>query len=225
LKSTFVSVVSHELKTTVALIKGYANTLAREDAHWDAETLREGLQVIGEESDRLNALINNLLDASRIQAEGFKVEQGDVVVPRLVASVVESFRTQTEKHHFMLDFPSDFPCVSGDEERLRQVLNNLVRNAIKYAPEGGEIRVGGWGDAGQVTVYVADQGIGIPLAEQSKLFQRFYRVDSSLRRSTQGAGLGLYLCRSIVEAHGGRIWLSSEPGKGTTVFFTLPLGE
>jgi PAS domain S-box-containing protein len=225
LKSTFVSVVSHELKTPVALIKGYANTLAREDAHWDAETLREGLQVIGEESDRLNGLINNLLDASRIQAGGFKLERGDVVLTKLAASVVESFRTQTEKHRFVLDFPSDFPCVSGDEERLRQVLNNLVSNAIKYAPEGGEIRVGGWGDAGQVTLYVADQGIGIPLAEQGKLFQRFYRVDSSLRRSTQGAGLGLYLCRSIVEAHGGRIWLSSEPGKGTTVFFTLPVEE
>ncbi len=225
LKSTFVSVVSHELKTPVALIKGYANTLAREDARWDAETLREGLQVIGEESDRLNGLINNLLDASRIQAGGFSLERGDVALPRLAASVVESFRTQTEKHRFALDFPADFPCVAGDEERLRQVFNNLVSNAIKYAPEGGEIRVGGWSDAGQATVYVADQGIGIPPAAQGKLFQRFYRVDSSLRRSTQGAGLGLYLCRSIVEAHGGRIWLRSEPGRGTTVFFTLPVEE
>jgi signal transduction histidine kinase len=218
-------VVSHELKTPVALIKGYASTLAREDATWDAETLREGLQVIGEESDRLNGLINNLLDASRIQAGGFKLERGDVALPKLAASVVEHFHTQTDRHVFALDFPPDFPFISGDEERLRQVFNNLVSNAVKYAPQGGEIRLGGWSDGVTVTAYVADQGIGIPQAEQGKLFQRFYRVDSSLRRSTQGAGLGLFLCRAIVEAHGGRIWLRSEPGKGTTVFFTLPIGE
>lgn len=223
MKSTFVSVISHELKTPVALIKGYAGTLAREDAQWDAATLREGLTVIGEESDRLNALINNLLDASRIQAGGFKLDRSDVALPALAASVVESFRLQTDAHQFVLDFPPDFPPVFADEERLRQVFNNLLSNAIKYAPAGGEVRVGGWRKGDTVTVYVADQGIGIPLAEQDKLFQRFYRVDSSLRRSTQGAGLGLFLCRSIVEAHGGRIWLRSEPGKGTTVFFTLPL--
>ena len=225
MKSTFVSVISHELKTPVALIKGYADTLAREDADWDRTTLREGLQVIGEESDRLNALINNLLDASRIQAGGFKLERTDVTLPKLAASVVEGFRTQTEHHQFLLDFPADFPVVFGDEERLRQVFNNLLSNAIKYSPKGGEMRIGGWREGNQVTLYVADQGIGIPPEEQGKLFQRFYRVDSSLRRTTQGAGLGLFLCRSIVEAHGGRIWLRSEPGKGTTVFFTLPVEE
>ncbi|PKO23492.1 MAG: histidine kinase [Chloroflexi bacterium HGW-Chloroflexi-1] len=223
MKSTFVSVVSHELKTPVSLIKGYASTLAREDAHWDSDTVREGLQVINEESDRLDALINNLLDASRIQSGGFRLERGDVNVVRLAEKVVESFRIQTDRHHFVPDFLDDFPTVYGDEERLRQVFNNLIGNAIKYAPQGGEIRVGGWHAADNVTLYVADQGIGIPLDEQGKLFQRFYRVDSSLRRSTQGAGLGLYLCWSIIKAHGGRIWLHSEPGKGTTVFFTLPV--
>jgi signal transduction histidine kinase len=111
----------------------------------------------------------------------------------------------------------------ADEERLRQVFNNLINNAIKYAPDGGEIRVGGWQEGDEVIVFVADQGIGIPEEEQDKLFQRFYRVDSSLRRKTQGAGLGLFLCRSIIEAHGGRIWLRSAPGKGATVFFSLPI--
>jgi len=225
MKSTFISVISHELKTPVSLIKGYASTLAREDANWDIATVREGLQVIDEEADRLNALINNLLDASRIQAGAFKLEKGDVALPSLAEKVVESFRLQTTAHHFVLDFPPDYPVISGDEERLRQVLNNLLSNAIKYAPAGGEVRVGGWSDGQNATVYVADQGIGIPPEEQGKLFQRFYRVDSSLRRGTQGAGLGLYLCKSIVEAHGGRIWLRSEPGKETTVFFTLPLDD
>jgi PAS domain S-box-containing protein len=223
MKSTFVSIVSHELKTPVSLIKGYAGTLAREDAAWDAATVREGLQVIDEEADRLNDLINNLLDASRIQAGAFKIERAEVCLARVAERVVENFRMQTESHRFILDFPQDFPDVLGDEERLRQVLNNLVSNAIKYSPNGGEIRVGGWADEETATVYVADQGIGIPAEDQANLFQRFFRVDSSLRRSTQGTGLGLYLCKSIVEAHGGRIWLRSEPGKGTTIFFALPL--
>jgi len=222
MKSTFISVISHELKTPVALIKGYATTLAREDAHWDEQTLREGLQVIEEESDRLNSLIDNLLDASRIQAGVLKLEQGDVNIPQLVRQVVERFATQSDQHKFEVDFPDDFPVILADEERLRQVLNNLVSNAIKYSPEGGVVRVGGWADQESVTVYVADQGIGIPPEEQGRLFARFYRVDSSLRRKTQGAGLGLFLCKSLIEAHGGQIWFRSEPGKGSTFFFSLP---
>ena len=222
MKSTFISVISHELKTPVALIKGYADTLRREDACWDAETLKEGLAVIEEESDRLARLIDNLLDASRIQAGVLKLELGDVRLAELAARVVEGFRLRTDVHRFELDFPADLPLVLADEERLRQVLNNLVDNAIKYSPDGGTIRVGGWAEPEGVIVYVADQGIGIPLADQQKLFQRFYRLDSSVRRRTQGAGLGLFLSKAIVEAHGGRIWLRSEPGKGTTVFFSLP---
>lgn len=225
MKSTFISVISHELKTPVSLIKGYANTLAREDARWDQPTLLEGLQVINEESDRLTALIDNLLDASRIQAGAFRVERADVQIPRLAQKIVDGFKLQTSSHNFCLDFPEDYPSVLGDEERLRQVLSNLISNAIKYSPQGGEIRVGGWVDQESAIFYVADQGIGIPPEEQARVFQRFYRVDSSLRRSTQGAGLGLYLCKSIVEAHGGRIWLRSEPGKGTTVFVALPLED
>ncbi|MCS7220480.1 MAG: ATP-binding protein [Anaerolineae bacterium] len=225
MKRTFISVISHELKTPVALIKGYATTLAREDAHWDQETLREGLRVIEEESDRLNSLIDNLLDASRIQAGVLKLEMGDVNLPQLVRRAVERFSTQTDRHQFEIDFPEDFPIVLGDDERLRQVLDNLISNAIKYSPDGGVIRIGGWADEDQVTVYVADQGIGIPPEEHSRLFNRFYRVDSSLRRKTQGAGLGLFLCKSLVEAHGGHIWFRSEPGKGSTFFFSLPIAK
>jgi signal transduction histidine kinase len=222
MKSTFVSVISHELKTPVALIKGYAGTLRREDASWDAETLTEGLTIIEEESDRLAELIDKLLDASRIQAGALKLERGDVDLPDLASKVVDGFRLQTDAHEFELDFPAGLPPILADEERVRQVLNNLVDNAIKYSPEGGTIRVGGRLEPHQVVVYVTDQGIGIPAGEQKKLFQRFYRVDSSMRRRTQGAGLGLFLSRSIVEAHGGRMWLDSEPNKGTSVYFSLP---
>jgi PAS domain S-box-containing protein len=233
IKSTFTSIISHELKTPVALIKGYAQTLARPDATWDAETARQSLQVIEEEADRLEALINNLLDASKIQASGLRLDYGDVNLARLAARVAEGYQLQTTDHELKLDFAEGFPLVWGDEERLRQVLTNLVGNAIKYSPKGGVIRIGGWVEEAdpeaqppkvrRVVVYVADQGIGIPVQELPLIFDRFYRVDSSLRRGTAGAGLGLYLTRTIVEAHGGQIWARSEQNKGTTFFFALPI--
>lgn len=230
IKSTFTSIISHELKTPVALIKGYAQTLARPDATWDAETARQSLEVIEEEADRLEALINNLLDVSRIQASGLRLDYADVNLERLARKVAEAYRTQTTEHQIEVDFAEELPLIWGDEERLRQVLTNLVSNAIKYSPQGGLIRIGGWTEKdndtenkARVVLYVADQGIGIPTEDLPKVFDRFYRVDSTLRRSTAGAGLGLYLARAIIEAHTGQIWARSEAGKGTTFFIALPL--
>jgi PAS domain S-box-containing protein len=222
LKSTFVSVVSHELKTPVALIKGYAETLRREDANWDSETVQESLNVIAEEADHLTNLIDNLLEASRIQAGGLKLQPTDVNLARLAEKVVEGFGTQTDRHTFDLDFPVDFPPVWGDPERLQEVLSNLVSNAVKYSPEGGMIWVGGRTDRTGVTVYVADQGIGIPAEERDRIFERFHRVESGLHRRTEGTGLGLYLVKAIVEAHGGRVWVESAPNRGSIFMFTLP---
>ncbi len=226
-KSTFASIISHELKTPVALIKGFAQTLARPDAEWNVETARQGLQVIEEEADRLELLINNLLDISRIQAEGLRLDYADVDLNRLVARVVKVYRTQSEQHELAVRLPEHLPLVWGDEERLRQVLTNLIGNAIKYSPNGGEIRLGGWTARGingrtSVVLYVADEGIGIPSHELPHIFERFYRIDSSLRRSTAGTGLGLFLARKIVEAHGGQIWARSEVDRGTTFFFSIP---
>ena len=242
MKSVFTSIISHELKTPVALIKGYAQTLARPDAAWDAETARQSLQIIEEEADRLEALIDNLLDVSQIQARGIRLDFADVNLQMLAQRAVAAYRTQTNNHRIELDFPNALPVIWGDEERLRQVLTNLLGNAIKYSPDGGLIRVGGWiqpvsgttatldgrsSQAGRryAVIYVADQGVGIPASELPHIFDRFYRVDSSLRRTTAGAGLGLYLARVIVEAHSGRIWAHSEPGKGATFFFALPIDE
>lgn len=222
IKSTFISVISHELKTPVALIKGYASTLSRPDARWDEETLRDSLGVIEEEADRLTELIDNLLDASRLQAGQLQLKKTDVRLDRLAARTVERFRTQTDHHTFELNFVSDWPSVQGDEDRLSQVLNNLLSNAIKYSPEGGRIMVSGRYDSEQVYVAVSDQGIGIPPAERERIFDRFYRIDGALSRRTEGAGLGLYLVKSVIEAHGGQIWVSSQPGKGSTFVFTLP---
>ncbi|MBE2239858.1 MAG: PAS domain-containing protein [Caldilineaceae bacterium] len=258
MKSTFTSIISHELKTPVALIKGYAQTLARPDAEWDGETARAGLQIIEEEADRLESLINNLLDASRIQAKGLRLDFADVDLVNLLSRMAEVYRTQANLHRIRVAFDNPLPPVWGDEERLRQVFTNLLNNAIKYSPQGGAIAIGGWFRQAQraasapapdapasdaptsdapasdapapqavvknsVVIYISDQGIGIPASDLPKVFDRYYRVDSSLRRSTAGAGLGLYLSKVIVDAHGGRIWATSEQGKGTTFFVALPV--
>jgi PAS domain S-box-containing protein len=222
MKSTFISVISHELKTPVALIKGYAGTLSREDTEWDRETVSESLAVIEEETDRLTGLIDNLLDVSRMQAGALKLEISFVDLSALAEKTVEKFRTQTARHTFVLDFPHDLPTVPGDEGRLRQVLDNLLSNAIKYSPDGGQIRVGGRADDQQVYVAVTDEGIGIPDDEQENIFDRFYRIRSGVSERTKGAGLGLFLIKTIVEAHGGRVWVESQPGGGSTFIFTLP---
>ncbi|OQY24728.1 MAG: hypothetical protein B6I34_03315, partial [Anaerolineaceae bacterium 4572_32.1] len=201
LKTTFISVISHELKTPVALIKGYAGTLNREDAEWDRQTIQESMSVIEEEADRLTELIDNLLDVSRLQAGALKLEIDFVDMARLAERTVDKFRTQTDRHTFVLDFPPDLPIASGDETRLRQVLDNLLSNAIKYSPQGGQISVSGRADAHYVYMAVTDEGIGIPEDEQENIFERFYRVHSSVREHTQGAGLGLYFVRAVIQAH------------------------
>jgi PAS domain S-box-containing protein len=224
MQNTFISTVSHELKTPVALIKGHAATLRREDVEFPPPFVREYSEIIEDESDRLTELIENLLTASRIQADrNLQLNLGDVRLDALAARVIERFATQTRKHTLTLNFPPDFPVVSGDEPRLRQVFDNLVSNAIKYSPEGGEIAICGRTDDAQVTICVRDQGVGLSAADQERVFERFYRVDGALSRRTQGTGLGLFLTRAIVEAHGGRIWVESTPGKGSTFFFSLPL--
>jgi len=223
LKSTFISIVSHELKTPVALIKGYAGTLRREDARWDTKQVQQSLTVIEEEADRLTELIDNLLSASKLQADGMRLTNiGDVNLAVLAASAVERFQTQTTIHQLVVDFPADYPSVPGDEARLRQVIDNLLSNAIKYSPKGGAVRISGTFDTHSVTLSVQDQGVGLALDEQEHIFERFYRVDDALSRKTQGTGLGLYLASAVIEAHGGRIWVESQPGKGATFRFTLP---
>jgi PAS domain S-box-containing protein len=224
LHKTFISVVSHELKTPVSIIKGYAGTLQRRDADWPAAVQREYLAVIEEEADRLTELIDNLLEASRLQSGAFKLELSDAIaLDRVAEETARKFSSQTDRHTFTVDFPPNFPSVRGDERRLVQVLNNLISNAIKYAPDGGEIAISGQVYGDDVMVSVRDQGIGIPEHEHHRIFQQFSRLDNALSRSTEGAGLGLFLTRAIVEAHDGRIWFSSnEKGPGTTFTFCLP---
>jgi signal transduction histidine kinase len=219
LKSTFVSIVSHELKTPVALIKGYVSTLRREDVAWDKEIVQDSLQVIEEEADRLTNLIENLLEASRLQAGGLKIKRSDVGLPDLARRIATRMQTQSSHHSLVVDFPENYPVVLADEMRLEQVLSNLISNALKYAPEG-EIRVSGSVRPDAVVVCVIDQGPGIAVEDIPHVFDRFYRAPEAARQ-TKGAGLGLYLTRALVEAHGGRIWVDPVE-KGTRICFSLP---
>ncbi|KAB8140871.1 PAS domain-containing protein [Chloroflexia bacterium SDU3-3] len=224
MQNTFISVVSHELKTPVSIIKGYAETLAREDAHWDAATMLDGLHVIAEESDRLAAQIQGLLDASRLQAGGMRLDPVDFALAPLAKDLVERFQVQAgEAFSFELRLAEDMPSVHADRERVRQILENLLSNAVKYSPDGGTIRLTARADGGYAVIAVSDQGVGIPPEEQPLVFRRFYRVDNRLRRSTPGTGLGLFLSKALAEAHGGRMWVESQPGRGSRFFFTLPL--
>jgi signal transduction histidine kinase len=223
MQSSFVSIVSHELQTPVSIIKGYAGALARPDGPWSRDTVIRIAHTIEEECDRLYRLISDLLDISRIQAGRVAMTIGPVDLADLAETLAERSRPRSASHRFETDFPPDFPIIQGDREKLRQALGNLVDNAIKYSPAGGTITIGGRAEREHVVLFVRDQGIGIPRDELTRVFERFHRVDTRLSRTTQGVGLGLYICRVIVEAHGGRIWAESAgPDAGSTFYIRLP---
>lgn len=222
MKSVFMSVISHELKTPIALIKGYVGTLRRDDVSWDSEVVQDSLKVIEEEADRLTSLIEDMLEASRLQAGGLNVNLAEVNLATLAKKMANRFQTQTNKHEIKVHFPESFPILLGDKERLQQVLSNLLSNAIKYSPEGGNICLTGQIRPKQVIVCVQDEGPGIAAGDIPHIFERFYRADDAVRQ-TQGAGLGLYLTRAIIDAHNGRIWVDPRPGDGARICFSLPV--
>jgi len=223
-KSTFISIISHELRTPVALIKGYAGTLRREDAEWDREVIADSLKVIEEETDRLAALIDDLLDASRLQAGALSLSPADVALDSLAQRMADRFATQSKVHKFVVDFPAEFPVVRADENRLMQVIGNLLSNAVKYSPDGGTITLSGQAAPNEVTVCIRDEGPGIALEDVPRIFKLFYRSNEAARR-TKGAGLGLFLAKAVIEAHGGRIWVDDRVTSGARICFTLPRSE
>lgn len=220
LKSTFISIISHELKTPVALIKGYVATLRRDDARWDMGVVKDSLAVIEDETDHLTTLIENLLDASRLQTGGISLKRTDINLKSIVERLVERYRVQSSKHEFVVDLPQDIPIILADEERLRQVISNLISNAIKYSP-GGKVIISGNMRPDKVILCISDEGPGIAQGDLPYIFDRFYRAPE-MAKHTKGAGLGLYLARSIIEAHGGQIWVEPRSDKGTRICFSLP---
>ena len=225
MQNTFVSIVSHELQTPVAIIKSYAATLAREDASWSRETIQRVARNIEEECDRLHRLIIDLLDLSRIQAGRVAMRVGSVDLPQITSEIIDQLAPRAARHSLRSSFPPNFPVIRGDADQLRRALFNLVQNAVKYSPSGGEVLVAGEVGTGYVILRVIDHGIGITPGDEERIFERFHRSDTRLSRSTAGVGLGLYITRSIIEGHGGRIWAETPaPGRGSVFTVLLPIG-
>ena len=220
MQSTFISVISHELKTPVALIKGYVCTLLRDDAKWDSDFYTESLTIIEEEADRLSQLIENLLDATRLQAGGVSLKKSEIFLPGISSRLAKKFQTQTKNHEIVVDFPDTFPTCLADEGRIEQVIINLISNSIKYADKG-KILISGEIHKDMLIVCVSDEGAGIAPQDIPYIFDRFYRSADALRNK-KGAGLGLYLAKAIVEAHKGRMWVDTEHGHGARICFALP---
>lgn len=223
LKSELLSTLSHEMRTPLASIKGYASALLLQEADWSEETRREFLRIIDEETDNLQDLISDLLESSTIEAGLLRIERQPTLLARLAQRVVDQAGLRTQQHRFLVDFPSGFPVVDADPRRIEQVLHNLVDNAVKYSPDGGLIVVRGEVHPREIVVSVADQGVGIAPEHLNRLFERFFRIKSGIGRNVVGTGLGLPIARTIMESHGGRIWAESTVGSGTTLFFTVPL--
>jgi len=224
-RSTFISVISHELQTPIAIIKGYASTLARSDVRFERESVRSRLQAVEEEADRLNKLVGNLLYASRIQAGGIQMELAPLDLSNLVQNVTHRLQVKSPGVTVKVNLPPNLPTVMADRDRIEEVLENLLDNAVKYSPDKPVVTVIGRATGDEVIVSVSDAGMGISLREQEQIFDRFYRVGNTMTSSLQGAGLGLYICRAIVEAHGGRIWVESALHQGSTFLFSLPRME
>jgi|GEM_PF-406869 len=224
-RSTFISVVSHELQTPIAIIKGYASTLARSDVSFDPRVVRSRLVAVEEEADRLNKLVGNLLYASRIQAGGLQMDIATLELAPLIEGVVRRLQAKFPDIEITLELPANLPVVAADRERIEEVLQNLLDNAVKYSPKKRTVKVSCHATGEEVIVSVSDAGMGISVRDQEQIFERFQRVGDSMSQAIPGAGLGLYICRSIVEAHGGHMWVESALHEGSTFSFSLPREE
>ncbi|MFQ5610911.1 MAG: GAF domain-containing protein [Anaerolineae bacterium] len=229
-KTEFMSVASHELKTPMTSIKGYAKLLEMGASGGLSDQQRDFLRVIINNVNRMDRLVSDLLDVSRIEAGRIRLELGQVRLSEVIGDVVQSVETQiTEKRLTVnVDVPSHLPPVWADYDRLTQVITNLVSNAYKYTPEGGRIHISASASNGSpvnngLVVSVQDSGIGIAEEEHPQIFTKFFRSANPLARDVPGTGLGLSITKSLIEMHGGQIWFESELGQGTTFSFSLPL--
>ena len=220
LRADFVSLVSHELRSPMAAVIGAARTLQERWRRLSSEQRDAFLGLIGDETNRLASLIGDVLDTSRIEAGTFSYSFSDVDLGRLVQDAVSSAAVGQDEVRVQVEVTGTLPAVRGDRERLRQVLANLIDNAVKYSPSGGEVSVSARRENGAVRIDVRDSGPGIPFDQQRIIFEKFGRAE--VTGSKPGTGLGLFIARSIAEAHGGTLEVSSRPDDGATFTLTLP---
>jgi len=220
----FVANVSHEFKTPLTAIQGFAETLLS-GALEDPRNNRRFLEIIRDHATRLAVLTDDLLKLARIEAGKLEVQFGPVQLADVIERCTETSLLKANRKRITLesDVPANLPAVRGDASLLRDVLQNLLDNAVQYTPEGGRVRISAAAGPREAVVTVDDTGIGIPLADQERIFERFYRVDAARSREAGGTGLGLSIAKHIVEAHGGRLWVESEVGHGSKFSFSLSL--
>ncbi|TML45281.1 MAG: response regulator [Actinobacteria bacterium] len=226
LKGEFIATVSHELRTPLAAIYGSAQTLLREDVELVESDKKRLLDVIAHESERLSRIADDILFANKLDSGQLTMGENGIDLRALARDVVAEMRAcfaSRDDISFKLTVPDALDSIAGDPDRLRQVLINLVDNAVKYSPDGGRVEVAVEARDGGVRIAVRDEGIGIAPLEQRRIFGKFYRVDPGLARGVGGTGLGLYICRELVRRMEGRLSVSSEEGKGSTFVVDLPV--
>ncbi|HEY2960250.1 MAG TPA: ATP-binding protein [Actinomycetota bacterium] len=221
LRTALLNSVSHDLRTPLAAIKASASSLLDPEVEWDSQQRREFLTTIDAEADRLTRLVHNLLDMSRIEAGALDPRPVETSVADLVGPVVRRAR-QRSRQRVDADVPEDLPVVQVDPVRADQLLTNLLDNARVYASGGPVAVVARRGQAGEVEIRVIDHGPGIPGPERERVFDQFYRLKAGGKRPV-GTGMGLAICRGIARAHGGRLWVETTPGGGSTFVLTLPV--
>lgn len=217
-----LNIVAHELRTPLAAIKGFASAILTFSDRLAPDEHDDYLREISTAVDHMSEMVGNLLDLARLESGRLRIDrQPEALLPVLAAAVTEA-RQRFPDRVIILDAPEELPQVLADRRRLRQVVANLIENAVKYSPEGGEIEVSSAADGERIWFAVTDHGIGIPAEHHSAVFESFYRVNSPHTRDISGTGLGLAICRRIVEEHEGTIELQSAEGCGTTVTVRLP---
>jgi two-component system sensor histidine kinase KdpD len=222
LKTSLLNAVSHDLRTPLASIVASAGSLRQDDVTWTVDDRREFVDTIQHEAERLNAIIENLLDVSRMQSGTLRPQKSWYDLGALVDDVLGRLRPLTAAHDVVVDIPEDLSPVELDYVEIDQVLSNLVENAAKYVPPGREIRISARRAAGELEVEVADRGPGLSPGSLPRLFESFYREQDGGSSSTRGSGLGLAIAKGLVQAHGGRIWAENRADGGARFVFTLP---
>ncbi|MCK4274086.1 MAG: PAS domain S-box protein [Dehalococcoidales bacterium] len=223
MKSDLLATVSHELRTPLSTIKGYSTMILDYSSRLGSDETMDYLKSIDNSADRLTKLVDNLLDTSRMEAGLLKLERSPTNISQLIQKVAAEAGIRAGDHKIITKLNDKLPRLNIDVKRIRQVLDNLIDNAIKYSPQGTEVLISAKKNGRELLVSINDQGAGIPAEELTGIFDRMYRIEQRLSSDVDGMGLGLYICQGLVEAHGGRIWAESTVGQGSTIQFTLPI--